>query len=91
MNWYKIRVNDGSDGYHTYIGCSTDSPEVMTEKAARGEYIRLDYLRYTVGAEVKEWSQRESREIATVYINPATIVTIMQFKADPRTTLRQGA
>ncbi|HEV3448299.1 MAG TPA: hypothetical protein VG099_26915 [Gemmataceae bacterium] len=46
MNWYKIRVNDGSQSGYTFVGSSSDSVETLLEKASRGEYLCLNDLVY---------------------------------------------
>jgi hypothetical protein len=89
MNWYKIRANEGKDDSYTYVGTSTDSAEVIAEKAARGEFIRLDGLLYLDRGEVKEWAEWDKSLIPTVYINPRNIQSLMQFKGDPRVVSRK--
>jgi hypothetical protein len=86
MNWYKIEVTDvGGRTYH-WIGTSPDSVETLAEKASRGEYLRLDDLLYQDNkGEVKDWAQWDNRQAPLLYINPAKVVTIHPFKADPRT------
>lgn len=85
MNWYKIRVKDGSEGGYTFAGCSPETVEQILEKAARGEYLRLDGLLYYDSGEIKTWSQWDNREAPFAYINPVNIVVIQPFKGDPRT------
>jgi hypothetical protein len=89
MNWFKITVDDGDDGT-TFGGCTTDSIEMVAEKAANGIYVRLDDLFYNDRGAIKEWAEWESREVPTVLLNPSRIVTIMQYKADPRTLPKRG-
>jgi hypothetical protein len=85
MNWFNIRLKSKSDGEYTFSGSSPDSLEKLAEKAARGEYLRLDDLLYFDRGEVKDWAQWDNREVPTVYINPANVIAIQQFKGDPRT------
>jgi hypothetical protein len=86
MNWYKIRVNDGTQRGYTFVGSSSDSLETLLTKASRGEYLRLDDLLYNdQRGEVKPWAEWDNREVATVCINPASVVAIQPFKGDPRT------
>ncbi len=85
MNWYKIRVKDGSAHGYTYVGSSPDPLEKFAEKASRGEYLRLDDLLYMDRGEIKDWGQWDKQEIPSVYINPANVVAIQSFRADPRT------
>jgi hypothetical protein len=84
MNWYMIRVNDGSPTGYSFVGSSLDSLECLAEKAMRGEYVRLDNLLYYDQGEVKDWAQWDNRFAATVAINPAHIIAIQPFKGDPR-------
>ncbi len=83
MNWFKIRIDDGKDGY-TFAGCSALSIEQLVEQAEQGKFIRLEDMFYLDRGEFKNWSDWESREIPMVHINPKVIVAIHQFKSDPR-------
>ena len=85
MNWYKIRVSDGSEDGHTYVGSSTDSLDELVQKARHGEYLRLENLVYYDRGQVKDWAQWDRREAPTICINPAHVVVIQPFKGDPRT------
>jgi hypothetical protein len=85
MNWYKIRVKDGSAHGYTFVGSSSDSLETLAEKASRGEYLRLDNLVYHDQGKIKDWAQWDNREAPIVYLNPANVVAIQPFKGDPRT------
>jgi len=89
MNWYKVRANDGGDKSRTYVGCSPDSPQAIADKAARGEYIRLEQLLYMDRGEVKDFSEWDKSVVSTVHINPKYIYAFMQFKGDPRVTPRK--
>jgi hypothetical protein len=89
MNWFKIEVKNVRDGKgFQYVGASEDSPQDIVRKAASGEYIRLDNLRYMDRGTVKKWEDWDASLIPSVYINPASIVAIMQFKGDPAVTPR---
>lgn len=90
MNWYKIRVIWGAQGY-TFVGSSSDSVEELIEKASRGEYLRLADLLYQEEGKIKDWEQWDNREIPTVYINPVNVVAIQAFKGDPRTLPNQDS
>jgi hypothetical protein len=83
MNWFRIVVDDGHDG-GTYGGCTTNTIEMIAEKAAKGTYIRLDNLFYNDRGVIKEWAEWEGRHKPTVMINPSRIVDIIQYKDDPR-------
>lgn len=89
MNWYKIRARDESDEGYTYVGASEDSIEKLAEKAARGQFIRLDNLLYMDRGDIKEWAEWDKSVIPMVFINPASIFAIMQFHDDPRITPRK--
>ncbi len=84
MNWYRIRIDDGDDGY-TFCGSTADTLDELMAKAEQGAYIRLDDLVYHDRGEIKSWSEWDKREIPSVAINPRRIVAIVQFKGDPRT------
>jgi hypothetical protein len=84
MNWYKIRVDDGSEHGYTFAGSSPDPQETIVQKASRGEYIRLDNLFYQDRGEIKDWAQWDNREAPLVYINGARVIAIQPFKGDPR-------
>ena len=89
MNWYKIEVNDGSKQGYNYVGAVADSPQEIAKKAASGEYIRLDNLRYCdQQGKIRTWEEWDARLVPTVHINPSTIRSIMQFKGDPAVTPR---
>jgi hypothetical protein len=85
MNWYLIRVRDGRSEGYSFVGSSLDSLEKLTEKAVRGEYIRLDNLLYYDQGAVKDWAQWDKRFAPIVSVNPAHIIAIQPFKGDPRT------
>jgi len=85
MNWFNILLKTDGEKGCTFAGASPDSLEMLVEKAGRGEYLRLDDLVYFDRGEVKDWAQWDKREVPTVYINPANVVAIQQFKGDPRT------
>jgi hypothetical protein len=84
MNWYNIRVDDGTEHGYTYVGSSPDPVETLVEKASRGEYLRLDDLLYQDRGEIKNWAEWDKREVPTAYINPARVIAIQPFKGDPR-------
>ena len=89
MNWFRITMDSGDDGC-TFGGSTTDSLEILGEKATRNQYIRLENLFYNDRGEIKEWAEWDNREIPTVLIKPARIVAIVQYKADPRTLSRSA-
>jgi hypothetical protein len=82
--WYKIETNKGKDGPYHYIGASSLSFENLSEKAERGEFVRLDGLLYFERGEYKEWADWDKSLEPSVLIHPARILSIMQFKGDPR-------
>ena len=85
MNWYKIKIWDGSESGYTLVGTSPDSLDQLTKKAMRGEYLRLDNLVYYDRGEIRDWIDRDRRETPTACINPAHVVMIQPFNGDPRT------
>ena len=85
MHWYRIRVTDGSSA-RNFDGSSEDSFETMAEKAARGEYLRLDNLRYwDQKSVIRDWVDWDSNDVPSVYINPQKILIIQPYKSDPLT------
>ena len=87
MNWFTIEVRSGTDTYG-YAGSSPHSLEMLAEQTAQGKYIQLDDLFYMDRGEVKDWEAWDEREVPTVVINPKMIISIVPFKADPRTVSR---
>ena len=88
MNWYKIWCEDGSDGGNAFVGSSQDSLEALVARVSGGEYVRLDNLLYYDRGEIKDWDKWDKREVPMIYINPAKVLTIQQYKDDPRTLPR---
>jgi hypothetical protein len=89
MNWFKVEVVESREGRsYQWVGASEDSPQEIVRKATSGEYIRLDNLRYWDRGTVRKWEEWDPTVIPSVYINPASIVSIMQFKGDPSVTPR---
>lgn len=89
MFWFKIEIDNGSKEGYTYVGASNETLDGLVSKAARGEYIHLTNLLYMDRGEVREWSDWDASIKPEVYINPARICSMMQFKGDPRTTPRK--
>lgn len=84
MYWYKIATNDGNDEPYTWVGASNETLDGLVTKAARGEYIHITQLLYRDRGEMKEWADWDKSLEPAVYLNPAHIYSIMQFKGDPR-------
>ncbi|MHB1033916.1 MAG: hypothetical protein ACYC35_03615 [Pirellulales bacterium] len=89
MNWFKVQVVDGSERF-TFVGCCQESLETLSQKATRHEYIRLDQLLYNDRGAIKDWTEWDNRVLPSVYINPDKIVSLMQFKDDPRVIPRSA-
>lgn len=83
-NWYKIETNKSEEGTYHYIGSSSLSFEVVAERVEKGQLVRLDDLLYMERGEVKEWASWDKSLQPSVFIQPACIISIMQFKGDPR-------
>ena len=87
-NWYKIETNKkhiiswflALDS----IGSSSLSFEAVAERVEKGQLVRLDDLLYMERGEVKEWASWDKSLQPSVFIQPACIISIMQFKGDPR-------
>jgi len=84
MSWYKIHASDGDGKGRTWVGWSEDSPVTLANRAARGEFIRLDELLHVEGDEVTEWAAHDRAVVPTVFINAARITSFMQYREDPR-------
>jgi hypothetical protein len=84
MNWFKVEVNKGTEGPYHYVGSSEDSAEALVKRAQNGYFISLSDLLYMDRGRLKEWAEWDKTLIPEVYINPKDIVSIMQFKGDPR-------
>jgi hypothetical protein len=89
MNWYKMKVAEGGKDYYEYVGSSSETPEAIIQKACSGQYIRLDNLLYLDRGEVKDWAEWDKSLVPSIYVNPAAILSFMQFKGDPRSTPRK--
>ena len=89
MNWFKIEVNKGTEGMYHYVGCCAQDLEQLAEMAARGDYIRLNQLLYMDRGDLTSWEEWDRSFVPSVAINPKNIVSMMQFKGDPRATPRK--
>lgn len=85
-HWYKIETNKGEEGTYHYIGSTPLTFESLAEKVHLGEMVRLDELLYMERGEIKEWADWDKSLLPSVYIQPTCIISIMQFKGDPRVT-----
>lgn len=88
MNWYRIRINVAE---RHFCGTSEETIEQLTERADRGEFIRLGDLVYFDRGDVKDWSEWDARDIPAIFICGKNVVTIMQLKGDPRTMSHTAA
>lgn len=84
MHWFKIETNKGKDGTYHYIGSSGDTFEALAKKAQNGFFVRLDEMLYMDRGVMKEWAEWDKNLNPSVFINPKEIISIMEFKADPR-------
>jgi hypothetical protein len=82
--WYKIETSKGGGETYHYVGSSLLSPEIMAENFQEGDLIRLDDLLYKDRGDIKDWSSWDKSLEPSVLINPVYIISIMQFKGDPR-------
>jgi hypothetical protein len=89
MNWFKIEVNKGTEGAYHYVGASESTLDELVQKAARGDFVRLDTLLYHDRGDFKPWEEWDASLLPSTTINPKAIITIMQFRGDPRTLRRK--
>jgi hypothetical protein len=89
MYWYKVRTQDEEGEGYTYVGTANEAPDELAQKAARGEFVRLDNLLYMDRGDVKDWAEWDKSLVPTVFINPSHIFSFMQFHGDPRSTPRK--
>ena len=83
-NWYKVETAKDNESTYHYYGSSLLSHEQLVSSLQRSEYIHLDDLLYLERGEYKEWAEWDKSLIPSVSINPACVVTVMQYKGDPR-------
>lgn len=90
VHWYKVEVGRENGSTYNWYGSSMMSLEQLIAALRQGEYIRLDNLLYIdhgppkERSKYKEWSEWDDALMPTVYINPSNVVTVLQFKGDPR-------
>ena len=89
MNWFKVEISKAKEGTYHYVGSSTATLDELMNTAARGEYVKLDNLLYTDRGDIKPWQEWDPSLLPSTAINPAVIITMMQFKGDPRTLPRK--
>jgi hypothetical protein len=89
MNWFKIEVDKAKEGTYHYVGSSSSTLEQLAENASRGDFLRLDNLLYVDRGDIKPWSEWDQSLLPSAMINPKAIISMMQFKGDPRTTPRK--
>ena len=84
-NWFKIETSKEEGSTYHYYGSSALSLDELVSRLQQGEYVRLDDLLYMERTEYKAWADWDKSLEPSVLINPACVVTVMQYKADPRT------
>jgi hypothetical protein len=84
MHWFKIEINKGKEGSYHYVGASEDDADALIKKAQNGFFVRLDELLYMDRGQIKEWAEWDKTLVPTTYINPKDIISVMEFKGDPR-------
>ena len=82
--WFKIETSKEKENTYHYYGSSNFSQDELTAALQRGEYIRLDELLYMDRTEYKSWADWDKSLHPSVSINPKCVVTVMQYKGDPR-------
>jgi hypothetical protein len=84
-NWFKVETTKDREQYRIYVGSSPLSLDEILASLQRSEYLRLEDLLYWDRTEFKLWREWDKAMEPVVAINPAFVVTIMPFVADPRT------
>lgn len=84
MHWFKIEINKGKEGSYHYVGSTEDDACSLIKKAQNGFFIHLENLLYMDRGQMKEWAEWDKTLIPAAYINPKDIISIMEFKGDPR-------
>ena len=82
--WYKVETSKDKESTYHYYGSSSLSYDKFIAALQQGEYVHLDDLLYMERGEYKEWAVWDKSLIPSVFINPAFVVTVMQYKGDPR-------
>ncbi len=85
MNWFKVETIRGDKEYH-FVGASNETLDSLALKVESGQVIRLDQLLYMDRGEVKDWGAWDKSLVPSVIISARAVVTVMQFKGDPRVT-----
>jgi hypothetical protein len=84
-NWFKIETAKDKEGTYHYYGSSGQSLVEIIASLQRHEYIRLDDLLYMERTEYKAWAEWDKSLEPSICINSNIVVSVMQYKADPRT------
>jgi hypothetical protein len=84
-NWFKIETTKDKDSTYHYYGSSELSLEEVLSSLEQGHYVRLDDLLYMERTEYKPWAEWDKSMNPFVCINAKCVVTVMQYKGDPRT------
>jgi hypothetical protein len=84
MNWFKVEVHRGDKENYHYVGSADTTLEALAQKLQGGQTIRLDQLLYYDRGKVKDWEAWDKTLIPSVVINPREVVSIMEFRGDPR-------
>ena len=82
--WYKVEINKGKEGTYHHVGSSSVPLDTIAGKVHKGELIRLDELLYMDRGQIKDWAEWDKTLEPSVLIQPSCIISIMQFKGDPR-------
>jgi hypothetical protein len=89
MNWFKVEVRRGASEPYQFVGAAEATLESLAQQLKAGQAVRLDHLLYWDREKVKDWAEWDKALVPSVVINPSEVVTIMQFKGDPRVLYRE--
>jgi len=89
MSWFKVEVRRGTSEQYSFVGATDATLESLAQNIADGQTVRLDRLLYWDRGKIKDWEEWDKTLVPSVVIKPSEVVTIMQFKGDPRVLYRE--
>ena len=82
--WYRIEMLSGQETY-LYFGSTNHDEHTLIQQLQAGELILLEDLVYFDDHDrIQGWSEWDPHYLATVYLNPAYVISIMPMAEDLR-------